>query len=507
MKKVTYFTLLFFIVSNTIFSQSIDDSFSEKKMHKDLEVFKAIRLNANSGLYKYRIKQKIDSIYTWADREIDVSSTYRDFYNIICQLTDFEGSLHNNTNFPEKLRQSLKNETSGYFPYPVKWIEGKWILNYEKGEIPLGSEIISINNEKIETIIKNLYKYYTTDGVNITGKAIGINYRFSKYYRFHYGLQDSYKVSFKSKKTNQIQQITLKSIGFIDYYKNFNNRYSKPFDESTYRDFGIGEKYNFKKIDPTTSILTVNSFAIGGNAESPEHHTFVKYLDSVFIKVKESNIKNLIVDIRRNGGGTDPNELVLYEYLTDRNFSENKTAWVSFQKIPFLRYIETKVPSFLRPLGVIKYNKYFKQEFPINKDGKFYQGPLSEDHTIRKPNKNAFTANIYLLISPEVASAGSNFGSLVASNKNTVVIGEESAGGFYGHNGHTPISYILPKSKIKTTFFVVNLEQYVIEKTNQIHNRGIIPDIIVSQSFEDYLDHKDTQMNYVLDLINKNNKK
>jgi len=88
-----------------------------------------------------------------------------------------------------------------------------------------------------------------------------------------------------------------------------------------------------------------------------------------------------------------------------------------------------------------------------------------------------------------------------------VIIGEESAGGFYGHNGHTSISYILPKSKIKTTFSVVNLEQYVIEKTNQIHNRGIIPDIIVSQSFEDYLEHKDTQMNYVLDLINKNNKK
>ena len=170
-------------------------------------------------------------------------------------------------------------------------------------------------------------------------------------------------------------------------------------------------------------------------------------MDSVFIKVKESNIKNLIVDIRRNGGGTDPNDLVIYEYLTDRNFSENKTAWVSFQKIPFLRYIETKVPSFLRPLGVIKYNKYFKQEFPIDKDGKFYQGPLSEDHTIRKPNKNAFTANIYLLISPEVASAGSNFGSLVASNKNTVIIGEESAGGFYGHNGHTSISYIFTKIK------------------------------------------------------------
>jgi hypothetical protein len=502
MKNTTYLFVLFNLLSNFAFSQSIDDVFSHKNMRKDLAVFKEIRLKANSGLYKYRTKAQIDSIYKWADDEIVISSTYREFYNIICQLTDFEGSLHNGTRLVTKVNETLQKEKSGYFPYPIKLIGGKWILNIESKEIPLGSEIVSINGIAIENIVKNLYKYYTTDGWNQTGKSVGINYMFSRYYRLHYGRQNSFLVTFKNNKSDLVNQVNVLSIGFIDYYNNFLKRYSKPYDEPVYKEFPMEERYIYETVDSNkTGKLTVNSFNIGENGEAPEHLKFVAFLDSIFIKVKEQNLQNLIVDIRHNGGGTDPNELALYEYLTQRKFSENKSAWVSFQKIPCMKHIDTKVPSFLRFLGVIKYNKYFKNEFPIEKEGRFYQGPLSEDHLIRIPNKNAFFGNIYLLISPEVASAGSNFGSLLASNRNTILIGEETAGGYYGHNGHTPMSYILPKSKIKTSFSIVNLEQYVIEKDSQIFGRGIIPDYDVSQTYEDYLKHEDTQMKFVLELI------
>ncbi len=162
-------------------------------------------------------------------------------------------------------------------------------------------------------------------------------------------------------------------------------------------------------------------------------------------------------------------------------------------------FLKTKVLTLL-------FKKYRKNEFSVEKEGKFYQDKSSSDHKVRTQNKNSFDGTIYLLISPRVASAGSNFGSLVASNKNTITIGEETMGGFYGHNGHTPISYILPNSKIATTFSVVNLEQDVLKKYNQISNRGIIPDFIVSQTYKDYINQTDTQMNYVLELILNKNK-
>ncbi len=502
MKNLTYLSLFFLITSNISLAQSLEDAFSQKKMKEDLSIFKEIRIKGNSGLYKYRTKKQIDSIYDWAENEISTLSNYRGFYNIICTLTDFEGSAHNDTYLTEKLKKSLKIEEDGYFPFPVKWIDGKWIINFSEGDIPLGAEIVSVNNEKIEQVITNLYKYYTTDGVNTTGKRIGLGIHFSKYYRLHYGLSNQFTIEYKTNTSNKINRATLKSIGYIGYYRNFLNRYSEPYDNVKYKSWKNNEIYDYKTINKETGILTINSFSIG-NEKNPRHFKYVAFLDSVFASIKNNQIKNLIVDVRNNGGGTDPNDLVTYSYLTNRNFSENKEAWISFKKIPFLKYYDSKYPFFLRALGVGRYNNEFQKVFPEEKDGKFYQNATSADHLVRKPNQNAFNGKVYLLISPRVASAGSLFAAMVAGNKNTVVIGEETLGGYYGHNGHSGLEYILPNSKLGISFSVVNLEQDVPKKENQIYGRGLVPDYNVTQKFEDYLQQEDTQMNFVQDLITK----
>ncbi|WP_026703578.1 S41 family peptidase [Flavobacterium soli] len=498
-----FFYIAFFLFSNLAFSQSIDALFPQKKMQKDLAIFKDLRKKANSGLYKYRTEKQIDSIYSWAEKEIKNLSTYRDFYTLISQLTNFEGSLHNDTWLPEKVIENLRKEQSGYFPFPIKWIEGKWLVNFENEEIPLGAEIIAINKIPIAEIISNLAKYYTTDGDNLTGKKIGIRTHFAKYFRLQYGLKDQFIVGYIMPNAEEIVTKTISSISYKDYYTNFQNRFSKAYDQIYYADLADNQKYNFKKLDSLTAKLTIYSFNIG-DEKSKEHAEYVKFLDSVFIQIKKDNIKNLIVDVRQNGGGTDPNDLVTYSYLTQRNFQENKKAWISFRKIPLLKYYNSKAPKFIRPFFVGKFNKEFQEIFPVEDNNRFYQNESSNDHRIWTPNPNAFKGKIYLLVSPAVASAGSLFASMVAGNESTITVGEETMGGYYGHNGHTPLEYKLPKSKIVTQFSVVNLEQDVPKKENQMKNRGIIPDYYVVQTYQDYLNQTDTQLNFVYDLIKKN---
>jgi len=500
MKITSSILVLLTLISNLSFSQSVDDAFSQKNMRKDLSVFKEIRQKANSGLYKYRTKEQIDSIYTWADVEINHLSTYRDIYNLITTLTDFEGSLHNDTSIPDKIWQNLRSEKSGYFPLPIKWIDGKWIVNFENSEIPLGAEIVSINGIPFDELISNLYKYYTTDGFNITGKRIGVQTNFPRYFRLNYGLKDQFVVAYKSKNSGTLETKTISSVSHKAYYDNFYKRYSSKFDDIDYATLTKNQKYNYKKIDSKTGKLTIYTFDMG-DEKAEEHLNYVKFLDSIFSQLKTENIKNLIVDVRQNGGGTDPNDIVTYSYLTQRNFQENKQAWISFKKIPLLKYYNIGVPKFLRPLGVGKYNKEFQEIFPTEIDHRYYQNEKSKDHKIWTPNKNAFTGNIYLLVSPAVASAASLFAAMVAGNENTITVGQETMGGYYGHNGHSPLEYKLPKSKIVTQFSVVNLEQDVPKKDNQIQGRGIIPDYNVIQSYPDYLTQTDTQLNFVYDLI------
>jgi len=366
----------------------------------------------------------------------------------------------------------------------------------------LGSEIIEINDTKIQEIISELYKYYSTDGNNITGKRIGLMTSFSKYYRLHFGLTDSFKVVFFNPTTKQLETKNIKSVAYKAYYENFNKIHSMPLDIFYFADLKENQKYNYKKLDSLTGILTIHTFAMG-NETTKEHKKYQKFLDSIFTEIKIKEIKNLIVDVRNNGGGTDPNDLITYSYLINRNFQENQEAWITFKKIPLPRYIDNKSPRLVRPLFLASYNKEFREIFPKEKNGKFYQDENSDDHKIRTPNINAFKGNIYLLTSPKIASAGSLFAAMVSGNENTTTIGEETMGGYYGHNGHSSLNYKLPNSKIVITFSVVNLEQDVPKKENQKYDRGIIPDYEVTQTFDDFTTNTDTQLNFTLDLIRK----
>lgn len=505
MQKATIFLVFVLTCFNfSVKAQHIDSKLSENKMKKDLKIFKQIRQQANSGLYKYRTPTQIDSIYLWAENQILQSTTYGDFYNIICRLTDYEGSLHNDTQMSSKVLNNLKKEQDGYFPYPIKLIENKWVINFENAQIPVGSQIIAINQEPIDNIISNTSIYYTTDGLNQTGKQVGMRSSFSKYYRLYYGLHEDFQVEYQAPNTSTSQIVTIKSVSYKNYYDNVSKMYSMPYDKYYYADLKDQEKYHFEQIDSLTAKLTIHSFDLG-NANSASHKDYMQFLDNTFKTIKESQISNLIVDVRNNGGGNDPNDIMTYSFLANRDFQESKQVWISFNKIPFIKYIDSPIPKIIRPFGIGKYNKLFQKRFPIKQGDKYFIGENESEMQVITPNPNAFKGNVYLLISEQVASAASLFAALLAGNENTITIGNESMGGYFGHNGHTPISYVLPHSKIVTTFSVDNITQDVLPLSNQLPARGIIPQHLVLQSYEDFINQKDTQLDFTMKLIQENN--
>lgn len=258
--------------------------------------------------------------------------------------------------------------------------------------------------------------------------------------------------------------------------------------------------YNFH-LDDSIGILTINSFLIGWHKDDPKHKKYLTFLDSTFSLIAENQIHDLIVDVRHNGGGSDPNDMITYSYFAKRTFVENKDAWISFQKIPYWKYIRGEVSFFERPVEKYYSNKGLKKSFPIEREFKFYQSPNDPDKIPRTPDPKAFDGNVYLLIGPRTASAGSLFAAMLANDENTIVIGEETQGGYYGHNGHIPIRYRLPKSKIKFMFSLVNLQQDVTKKENQPLGSGVMPDIFIYQSKKDFLENEDTVLNYTIDKI------
>lgn len=499
LKSIIYCIAIGSIV--TVFGQKHpDDAFTQKKMRADLQLFRSIREAANSGVYKYRSQAQMDSLYKSTFRQIEESSSLLDFYNILWTITDFEGSLHNGLTLPPKAASSIKKELEGYFPLPVKIINGQLLINGFHSELPVGSQITKVNGQEVEKILTKIGKYYTTDGYNQTGKEIGINANFSVYYRLTYGKKSEFQLTYKRPGSNVISTISIQGTSYKAYKEAFKHRHSKNCDSLSYE----GEEetpYQFKRINEQTAILSISRFSIGWNAEHPKHRAYLRFLDSIFLEMKHSGTENLIVDVRHNGGGSDPNDLVTYSYLTDREFMENKEAWATFRTPPYWKY-NKEVSLIGKYLEKKAYVEMMHEDFPQERGDRFYQDETSPDHLVRSPSPHAFKGTIYLLVSPRTASAGSLFAAMVAGNDNTIVVGRETQGGYYGHNGHIPIRYRLPYSKIKFMFSVVNLEQDVPKKPNQIFGRGIIPDHEVEQTLDDFLTNRDPVLNFTLELIN-----
>jgi len=470
------------------------------EMKQDLRLFLNIRKKVNSGLYRYHTKKQIDSIYKWAFRKVRQSMSTLDFYKIILQLTDFEGSCHNYTE-PEADLVGYLSRQHGFFPFALKYIEGNIIFNSKTAQIPVGSRVMSINGISDKELMQSFYKYITTDGFTRTEKlSSSVNNSYGLRYVYEYGLRDSFIIRFIAPGASQQQTVTVPAVSLEERKANLILRHSAPVDSVT--DYSVQPKYSFKMVNPSTGLLNLRIFSMATGADDPAFPIYVAFIDSVFQALSKNNIPNLILDIRGNPGGSDPTFEQPMMYLTDSSFKENILAYTIFDDgIPYEEYfwgISTaeKMDSTAKADG----KRMLKDYFPGLHNGKNMQNAYY--NPVYHPKNPGFKGKLYLLIDEDVASAASHLASLVkAYARNVTIVGVETVGGYYGHNGHMSLIYELPNSKIKTKFSTVFVVQDALAKPDQPEGRGIIPDYTVWPSFGDFMQNRDTQMEYVLKLI------
>lgn len=470
----------------------LDGQFSPEQFVEDLRTFRSIREKANSGLYVYRTRKEIDSIYRQAETEAGKSKNIFDFYKVIANVTGFEGSCHNYTDLPNHASYYLTQKPE-YLPITLKNVDGRLLQDSKDVAIPLGAEILSVNGVPAREMISRFSKYYFSDGYSMPYKeTTGFERGMLDKFYIEFGTHKNYVITYQW--NGNIKEISLPGTSWENFKKLQDSRHSLHFDQKL-----LSEKYSFTKEGEGIYRLSLRGFDFATGKEDPAYKKFSVFLDQMMDTLEREKIQNLIIDLRGNTGGTGALYEKVFSFFTPRPFRDSQYAYTLFNEVP----MEEKLvitPLFLSNGVNDKHglNAYLKQLYPKEVQGKYYW--TDDKNPSIMPDTRTFKGQLYLFVDQRVASAASHLASLIKSYTNAIVIGKETVGGYYEHNGHLPLVYELPNTGIQTGFSIVHVIQDAQNLPDQKRGHGIIPHIKVQQSDQEFLDQTDVYLKTVSEL-------
>ena len=407
--------------------------FSEQEYLADLDELANTLTETHPLPYKFTSKEDFWKTVAHQKSRVTDSTSLSDFIWYCSAIIANIGCSHTSLGYFNQEDRMLP--VSLRFPMEAKIIDNRWYVSdplVNTGNVMAGDEIFSINGVPVEEIKGNIYAHIAAQAKNTSYKRLLLNGFFTAYIPYALGFPENYQVVVKGKE-NPI------ALSQLSEYK-----YKPRIDPKA----ACQDRLCLNVLEGNdTAILTVRSFAFYGQEKMK---IFKSFIDNSFEEILAKGVKNLVIDLRMNNGGSAYAGIHLLQYVMSE---------------PFI---------------------YFAQEA----DGEDFKNTIT-------PFADSYTGKTYVLIDGEGTSTTGHFLSLVKQKDSATLIGEE-AGSNYVCTANQRRGVRLSNTGIS---FSVARNTYLTTAQDFPEDRGILPDHNVVQSIEDLLNHQDTVMNYTLALI------
>jgi hypothetical protein len=455
-----------------------EEVFTTEELREDLDFLIKNLEEIHPNIYHSVNKEEFQREVKEVREGFKDSMTDVDFYSKTAPLVSKLREGHTWINWPGSIEKKLFNGKGRVFPYKIKLFEDRIFITDtidSNNSIPIGSEIIAINAWGTEDIIKDCLKY--TSGELDHYKKSMIEDKFSTKYVTVYDFSDTYSIMYKDAEDNKYKTAAVEGIDyrkFIEHDKKINSQY---------------KNYSYTYLeDINTGYIQFNSFY--------DFKAFEEFLNNTFQHMKEKKAENLIIDIRKNGGGNAALGDLLVCYITDKKFRRTEGG-ITKISVPLIKHWENS----LKNIGYeVKVNKdYTEIEIPNgNESSKFKVGTYKDNNNEeRRPFdvKDIFKGKVYVLTGPQSFSSSAMFSSIVKDYDLGTIIGEETGGTAGGYTDNS--MFRLPNTKI----LCCTSNCYFTRPSGKKTNRGVMPDFQVKQTVEEYLKGEDAVMNFTKELI------
>lgn len=402
----------------------------------DLDQLGKSLLKIHPNALKFISQKDFDNNVEKAKSQISNETTFGEFSYICNKII---ASVHcSHTGMGNFYPEHEMLPISRFFPIQTRWIGNQMYvidpLN-NSDQVKAKDEILTINGIPVATIIDKIYQHIPAQGYVKTTKNHVFNSFSSTMIPYALGLPETYSIIVKGHNNPIVLHKAEKSLGpYWDYLKYCPNLLCIEYMD-----------------DKKTALMTIESF----NYYSWNNlQVFGDFIDQNFKEIQEKGIKNLIIDVRFNGGGSQSAAIHLLKYLVDKPFTY-----------------------------------YSKSDFP-GKIGKI------EGEELIYPFTNRYKGKVLFLIDGIGNSTTGHFMSLVKVHKLGTIIGEELGSNQFCSAGS--ISCRLKNTKL--SYYIAN-NTHISTATSLPDETGILPDHYLHQSIDDVINRKDVVKEFALGLL------
>lgn len=420
---------------------------SAEQATRDVALLRRALETVHPGLYRYRDKPAIDAAFARLEAAAAAPITELAFHAEIARLLAAIHCDHTKAEMSEAL-DDFRTRNATHLPLRFQLIEGRMIVVSNDGQTgtpPAGSEILAVNGMPVPAVLLQLAPLVSYDGT--TDQAIAAKLAddsdlmgddFNENYPALFGFPDRWQIEWKPVGGTRATTATLQPIRFAQW-----SALTGP--GAKYR----SEFYNAItwRMNGTTARLGIDTFV---NYRNPVQAT--AFLSGFFAVMQEAGTDHLILDLRKNGGGSEDVSVALGRYLIDRPFTWAKpTRYKAVRYGDLPQYFETwgdREARFNPPLDAFtKTADGWYDRIPVlsgesvsDSDSTFEQQPIGD---------LAFRGRLTILSGPRNGSGATRTIAQLKEKAGAVVIGEDSAGSAEGPTSGSIFLTKLPESGIK----------------------------------------------------------
>ena len=453
-------------------------SITKEEMISDIEFFVDRLLDIHPDPYRFVTEEEFINKVNEVTNKIETAShediLVLDFFRYVKEINAILRDEHITFRLPNFNHEKI-------FPYRVRIYEGTpYILLPEDDGKQQFHELIAVNGLHVQDIISTLLKYQNSALEHRQRRGVEQDFFYLSYY---FDWDDNYKIVYLDEDEKERE-------------KAFNGIASGNGRRDEFVPFS--KKYLQVK-GYQVPLLQLNSF-FGFNIN--EYRDFI---DDFFVQNHEQDY--LIIDLRQNGGGNAELGHYVLNYLTDESYTTyhqfqykiSNTLLNKFRYDVESEYYQMGIPNLFWSLPLYRFDpehgSLLKNIFSAEVGSLVTEGPFK----VTPPQSNyKFKGDVYLLIGNYTGSAAIDMAAAFKYNNFGTVVGQETSHphSYFGNTGQS--AYEMPNSGI---IFAIPIT-FSLSAKGYDDQRGVMPDIEIKYSLEDYLDsYVDLEIEYLKQLI------